>query len=138
MAIVTGTDGDDKEPKELYGTDLADEIYGLAGNDTLVGLDGDDLLAGGKGADVLWGGYGLDLASYRDSDQGVIFLLPFGQATGGHAAGDILHEPAGLPASHPFDVRPASGVKMVWSRGLGARPRAGRYSETTEAKFAPR
>ena len=54
MAIITGTDGNDRynDPTypgnvELKGTNLADQMYGLAGNDELVGFDGDDLLEGG-------------------------------------------------------------------------------------------
>ena len=67
MAIITGTDGDDKYPNgvELHGTNLADRMYGLAGDDKLVGFDGDDLLEGGAGADELWGGNGFDYASYQ-------------------------------------------------------------------------
>ena len=73
MAIITGTDGNDRYPDsvELKGTNLADQMYGLAGDDELVGFDGDDLLEGGAGADELWGGYGLDLASYHGSLAGV-------------------------------------------------------------------
>ena len=48
MAIITGTNGDDKYRRLELGTNLADEIYGLAGNDSLVGFDGDDLLEGGR------------------------------------------------------------------------------------------
>ena len=77
MAIITGTDGNDRynDPTypgnvELKGTNLADQMYGLAGDDELVGFDGDDLLDGGPGADVLWGGYGFDYASYRGSGAG--------------------------------------------------------------------
>ena len=53
MAIITGTNGDDKYPygTELRGTNLADQIYGLAGDDALVGFDGNDLLEGGAGAE---------------------------------------------------------------------------------------
>ena len=51
MAIITGTDGNDRYPDsvELKGTNLADQMYGLAGDDELVGFDGDDLLEGGAG-----------------------------------------------------------------------------------------
>jgi len=75
MAIITGTSGDDKEPNELEGTELADQIYGLAGNDTLVGFGGDDVLEGGAGADELFGSGGFDYASYKSSPAGVgVFL----------------------------------------------------------------
>jgi Ca2+-binding RTX toxin-like protein len=87
MAIITGTTGDDKEPFELEGTNLADEIYGLAGNDTLVGMDGDDILEGGTGADELFGSGGMDVASYRGSSAGVSVVL-YSSGSGGDAAGD--------------------------------------------------
>jgi Ca2+-binding RTX toxin-like protein len=93
MAIITGTNGDDREPKELFGTELADEIYGLAGNDTLVGLGGDDVLEGGKGADELFGSGGLDYASYKASAAGVQIMLHedlTGTALRGDAEGDQL------------------------------------------------
>ena len=48
MAIVTGTNGDDKYPKELNGTAANDEIFGLGGN---------DLLKGGGGIDTVGFGY---------------------------------------------------------------------------------
>ena len=103
MAIITGTDGNDRYPDsvELKGTNLADQMYGLAGDDELVGFDGDDLLDGGPGADVLWGGYGLDLASYKGSPAGVTVFLntSFGSATGGDGTGDILHEIEGAIGS---------------------------------------
>src|SRR5262245_60386186 len=88
MAIITGTNGDDKEPFELYGTNLDDEIYGLAGNDTLVGLDGNDILEGGAGADELFGSGGFDYASYRSSGTGVVAALYASVGSGGDAAGD--------------------------------------------------
>jgi Ca2+-binding RTX toxin-like protein len=106
MAIVTGTDGNDRynDPSypgnvELKGTNLADQMYGLAGDDELVGFDGDDLLDGGPGADVLWGGYGLDLASYQASPVGVQVNLGIPSAGGGDAAGDTLHEIEGVVGS---------------------------------------
>jgi Ca2+-binding RTX toxin-like protein len=128
MAIVTGTDGNDRynDPDypgnvELKGTNLADQIYGLAGDDELVGFDGDDLLEGGQGADVLWGGYGLDLASYRDSDQGVAVDLRDGYATGGHAEGDILHEIEGaIGSAYDDNLMGTYGDNNVLRGGGGA------------------
>jgi Ca2+-binding RTX toxin-like protein len=97
MAIVTGTDGNDRynDPAypgnvELKGTNLADQMYGLAG---------DDLLEGGAGADVLWGTDGFDLASYKGSIAGVSVNLRGFPVEGGHAAGDILHEIEGVIGS---------------------------------------
>ena len=70
MAIITGTNGNDRFPNELEGTNLADEIFGLAGNDTLIGFNGDDVLEGGEGADEQFGSFGFDHASYRSSGSG--------------------------------------------------------------------
>jgi serralysin len=102
MAIIIGTNGDDKYPNgvELRGTNLADEIYGLAGSDSLVGFDGDDILDGGPGADELWGGYGFDLASYNASSAAVQINLFYNySAVGGDAAGDRLYSIEGLVGS---------------------------------------
>jgi Ca2+-binding RTX toxin-like protein len=109
MAIVTGTDGNDRynDPSypgnvELKGTSLADQMYGLAGDDELVGFDGDDLLEGGQGADVLWGGSGLDLASYKSSSPVGVSVSLYGSSGsvyGGDAQGDILHEIEGVIGS---------------------------------------
>src|SRR5215213_8721860 len=109
MAIITGTDGNDRynDPSypgnvELKGTNGDDQMYGLAGNDELVGFDGDDLLEGGAGADVLWGQYGFDTASYKGSSPvGVSVSLygSSGSAHGGDAEGDVLHEIEGVIGS---------------------------------------
>src|SRR5215217_3133405 len=88
MAIITGTNGDDKYPGDLEGTEDPDKIYGLAGNDALVGFGGDDELEGGAGADDLFGSSGFDFASYRSSDIGVYFSLYGLEAKYGHAEGD--------------------------------------------------
>ena len=99
MAIITGTNGNDKYPHELEGTDAADEIHGLAGDDTLIGFNGDDVLEGGVGADELFGSSGFDYASYRSSDQGVAIVLDSFGAEGGHARGDALYSIEGLIGS---------------------------------------
>ena len=69
IAIITGTNRNDKYPNELEGTNLADEIFGLAGNDSLIGFDGNDVLVGGAGADELFGSNGFDFASYAGSSR---------------------------------------------------------------------
>ena len=107
MAIIIGTDGNDRYPDstELKGTNLADQIYGLAGDDELVGFDGDDLLEGGAGADELWGGYGFDFASYQGSPAGVqVYLGSSYGADGGDAAGDHLYLIEGVIGSAFADV----------------------------------
>jgi Ca2+-binding RTX toxin-like protein len=120
MAIITGTDGDDREPFELEGTDLADQIFGLAGNDTLVGFDGDDLLAGGAGADELFGSGGLDLASYRGSPASVRILLgnSSGVGAGGDATGDKLFSVEGAIGSAYGDLLAGDDLRNVL-RGEG-------------------
>lgn len=103
MAKITGTNGNDRYPHDLEGTNKADQIYGLAGDDTLIGLGGDDLLVGGKGADELFGSAGFDTASYAGSSQGVeVDLLDF-YANGGDATGDALYSVEGLIGSSKTD-----------------------------------
>jgi Ca2+-binding RTX toxin-like protein len=127
MAIVTGTSGDDKEPNELEGTNLADQIFGLAGNDTLIGFDGDDLLEGGKGADQLFGGGGFDTASYRGSAAGVAVLLYddlTGDAAYGDAEGDRLFSVEGAIGSSYGDDLAGNGQRNVL-RGEGGADELG-------------
>ena len=119
MAIKIGTPGDDQEPNELYGTDLADEIYGLAGDDTLVGLLGEDVLEGGTGADTLFGSDGLDIASYRNSPTSVEVGLRFGFAVGGDAQGDRLFSIEGLVGSGHTDHLAGSDGRNVLRGGGG-------------------
>ena len=105
MAIIIGTNGDDKEPFELKGTALADKIFGLGGNDTLVGYLGDDILEGGAGGDELFGSDGLDHASYTGSPTGVEINLFYDvYAVGGHAAGDHLYSIEGVIGSAHRDL----------------------------------
>jgi Ca2+-binding RTX toxin-like protein len=102
MAIVIGTDGNDRYPEstELRGTNGDDQIYGLAGDDALVGFDGDDLLEGGAGADELYGQYGFDTVSYQGSPEGVeITLYSVEGADLGDATGDRLYSIEGVIGS---------------------------------------
>ena len=124
MAIITGTDGDDKYPygTELRGTNGDDQMYGLAGSDCLVGFDGDDLLEGGPGADELWGGYGFDTASYQGSasPEGVYVLLSYADGTDfGDASGDRLHEIEGVIGSAFGDLLQGSAGANVLRGGGG-------------------
>src|SRR5687768_13954237 len=102
MAIITGTNGNDRFPNELEGTAGADQIFGLAGNDTLIGFSS-DVLEGGAGADELFGSSRFDLASYRGSDRGVSISLESFGAEGGHAQGDTLYSIEGLIGSDRTD-----------------------------------
>ncbi len=103
MAIVTGTNGNDRYPNELEGTDKADQIFGLAGDDTLIGFNGNDVLTGGAGADELFGSDGFDMASYAGSRAGVAVDLQFAEAERGDAAGDTLYSIEGLIGSSKTD-----------------------------------
>ena len=114
MAIITGTNGDDKEPYELEGTNLADEIYGLAGNDTLVGFEGDDILEGGPGADELFGSGGFDYASYRGSTAGIYAVLYNNEAGGGDAEGDFLGSIEGVIGSAFADSLIGGGERNIF------------------------
>ena len=69
-----------------------DTLSGGAGADTLNGGEGDDTLTGGAGADLLTGGPGGDTISYAGSDEAVDIRLRTGQASGGHAEGDVYRD----------------------------------------------
>ena len=93
--VIDGTVGNDAN---ILGTTGADIINGLDGDDFLNGSSGDDSLFGGAGddelrgaagADALNGGDGNDTAFYNGS-AAVTINLATGQASGGHADGDIL------------------------------------------------
>ena len=84
-AKVIGTE----KGETIKGGAKADALYGKGGDDKLLGGEGNDLLAGGPGADDLMGGKGYkDVASYRDSMEGVIVNLEGGTGRGGDAGGD--------------------------------------------------
>jgi Ca2+-binding RTX toxin-like protein len=132
MAIITGTSGDDKEPNELDGTDLADQIFGLAGNDTLVGFGGDDVLEGGAGADELFGSGGFDTASYRNSPTGVVAILGEGSyADRGDATGDELFSVEGLIGSAFGDGLGGDDLRNVLRGGGGGDEMAGAGGDDT-------
>jgi Ca2+-binding RTX toxin-like protein len=119
MAIITGTNGDDQYPRELEGTEAADQIYGLAGNDTLVGFGGADLLEGGAGADQLFGSNGFDYASYKGSAAGVSISLGQFYAAFGDAAGDHLYSIDGLRGSAFADGLMGDDLRNVIYGGGG-------------------
>ena len=102
MAIFSGTMMNDI----LVGTIEDDVLWGGMGDDDLSGGGGNDRLEGGPGADNLDGGPGtMDVASYRNSDDGVKVDLSDsfveddddpGPVFGGHAEGDSLRGIEGL------------------------------------------
>lgn len=81
---LDGSEGNDR----LVGGAGDDWLYGGEGDDRLLGGAGADVLAGGAGADLLQGGAGLDVASYEDSNVGVIVRLYDGKSRRGQAEGD--------------------------------------------------
>ena len=84
-AKIIGTE----KGETIKGGSKGDALYGRGGDDKLLGGDGNDLLVGGPGADDLMGGLGFkDVASYRDSMEGVIVNLEGGTGRGGDAGGD--------------------------------------------------
>ncbi|WP_290921532.1 VCBS domain-containing protein [Halodesulfovibrio sp.] len=68
-----------------------DVLDGGKGHDQLFGQEGHDVLTGGAGADLIDGGVGSDTAKYELSDAAVTINLADHTASGGHAAGDVLH-----------------------------------------------
>ena len=81
---MNGSEGDDR----LVGGTEDDRLVGGMGDDMLAGNAGADILVGGEGADLLRGGAGIDVASYEDSNVGVIVRLYDGTTRRGHAEGD--------------------------------------------------
>ena len=81
---LIGNEGDD----HLVGGTGDDRLVGGTGDDMLTGNAGADFLVGGEGADQLRGNDGVDVASYEDSDIGVIVRLYDGKSRRGDAEGD--------------------------------------------------
>ena len=98
----------------LSGRVDSDKLSGTDAGETLDGGTGDDSLEGGAGADVLIGMEGIsftadfeinfDIASYASSDAGVVVLLEYDVAAGGHAEGDTLVGIEGIRGSEHTDV----------------------------------
>ena len=126
MAIIKGTNGDDKYPGELEGTAGADQIFGYAGNDVLIGFNGNDTLEGGAGADQLYGGDGLDLASYKSSPEDVTVFLQDLYAAGGDATGDTLSDIEGVIGSAYGDLLYGAGESEIL-RGEGGNDNIGGF-----------
>ncbi|MGL5011443.1 MAG: tandem-95 repeat protein, partial [Paracoccaceae bacterium] len=97
---LTGGDGNDV----LEGDSLSNVLAGGRGNDTLTGGAGDDVLAGGRGADAMFGGDGTDIASYLQSETGVLVNLADEASSGGDAAGDTFNGIEIIEASYHADT----------------------------------
>jgi Ca2+-binding RTX toxin-like protein len=76
--------------ENLVGSNFSDALTGSDGANALTGRSGNDFLDGRGGADTLDGGIGRDLASYINSDSGVIVDLTLGAGLGGDATNDTL------------------------------------------------
>ena len=122
---LTGGAGDDTLIGGGGGNDI---LSGGAGDDTLNGGEGDDTLNGGAGADTITGGPGGDTLSYAGSDRAVDIRLSTGQASGGHADGDVYRDVEHVTGSNHGDLlagdnRPAgasAGGDNILSGGGGA------------------
>ena len=101
------------------GSAHADTLIGGAGANWLGGSRGDDLLIGGAGDDTLDGGDGDDTVSYHSSNAGVRAHLRVGEATGGHAQGDILRSIEHLEGSAHADtfIGNAAANRLVGGAG---------------------
>jgi hypothetical protein len=87
MAIVTGTDGGDKDPLEPEGTNAADGIFGLDGG-TLLGFGGE----GNGAADFFYGDQVFGGATVAGT--GVAADLAAGTATGSDRLAGVENSPA--------------------------------------------
>jgi len=87
----------------LIGSSSADLLIGNGANNILQGDKGDDTLEGGAGSDSLIGGDGMDLASYANSNDGVIASLADISRNMGDAAGDTYDRIEGLIGSAKDD-----------------------------------
>jgi Ca2+-binding RTX toxin-like protein len=96
----------DNGTNELSGFDGYDALFGRGGADVLDGGYGNDKLEGGAGGDVLNGGGSDegDIASYRDSPEGVFVYLTTGFVSGGDATGDTLISIEGAHGSESGDT----------------------------------
>ena len=123
MAIVTGTDGGDKDPLEPEGTNAADGILGLAGGGTLLGFGGE----GNGAADFFYGDQVFGGAAVAGT--GAAADLAAGAATGGGPSGSdrltgVENSPArltttGSPATPGPTARTATRAPTSWWSGAG-------------------
>lgn len=73
MAVIFGTEGDDRDSARILGTGFADDISGLGGDDQIIGGPGNDTLRGGDGNDLLDGDSGDDLLLGGAGDEVAMF-----------------------------------------------------------------
>lgn len=101
-----------------------DIIEGLGGDDHLYGDGGEDTITGGEGRDYIDGGADYDIASYADSDEGVIIHMT-GESFGGTAEGDTLVNIEEVVGSDHNDVFYGTGDSPVQNQDNVFRGEAG-------------
>lgn len=102
------------------GTNGNDNIIGTAGIDYIFGVGGNDLITGGAGGDSLSGGAGIDTLVYIGSPMGVYVDLTSGEASGGHAEGDVFSGFENIVgSSHPDTLIGDTGANTL-SGGAGS------------------
>eukprot|EP00439_Symbiodinium_sp_Y106_P090069 s1_g2605.t1 len=104
----------------ISGSLYSDVLTGNSADNMLLGSDGNDFLEGLGGADRLIGGSGVDFAVYASSDAGVYVNLATGEASGGHAEGDVFDSIEYVIGSAHDDIIIGNGFGNVIEGGLGA------------------
>lgn len=89
---------------ELNGDNGNNYMVGGNGNDVLRGASGNDQFRGDAGADVMNGGTGFDRLVYSASNAAVNVNLTTGNASGGHATGDVFFNMERLTGSQFNDT----------------------------------
>ena len=133
---LTGDDGDNvieggAGADTLDGGDGDDRLWGDLGDDTLRGGAGDYWLWGSAGADTLDGGGGEDTVSYDFSNEGVTVNLRTGEASGGHATGDIIRGVEHISGSAHADMLTGDDGNNVIGGSGGADTLDGGAGEDT-------
>jgi len=104
----------------ISGSLYSDILTGNSSDNMLLGSDGNDFLEGLGGADRLLGGSGTDFAVYTSSDAGVYVNLATGEATGGHAEGDVFDSIEYVIGSAHDDIIIGNGFGNLIEGGAGA------------------
>ena len=104
----------------IKGSAYNDTFIGSAGNDYFDGGAGNDSFVGGLGADTMIGGSGLDTLDYSQSNTGINVNLASGEASGGHAEGDVLSEIEAIIGSNYNDTIIGTSANETIIGGAGA------------------
>ena len=101
-------------PAAIVGTPGRDLLIGTPGNDFIDAGNDVDYIRGNAGADTIDGGASADWSDYVLSDAGVAIDLGGGQASGGHAAGDVLISIENLfGSSYDDELRGNDGANTI-------------------------